>query len=112
MSRCVGIRNALKICATVTSSRTLASVLRLYLSLRLSDGFAMRNSVSLILQRILFCQLILDVCELDRRARRTLFDPEALERIACNTVSAQRCLSWTKIGEGMYVFSCESAIIY
>ncbi|KAI0343378.1 hypothetical protein BDW22DRAFT_1427993 [Trametopsis cervina] len=40
--------------------------------------------------------------ERHRKARRTPFDPEALERIACSTVSAERCLSWEKIGEGSF----------
>ncbi|KZT67001.1 hypothetical protein DAEQUDRAFT_674027 [Daedalea quercina L-15889] len=40
--------------------------------------------------------------EQERKLRYTTFNVEALERIACRTVNAERCASWVKIGEGSY----------
>ncbi|KAI9062060.1 hypothetical protein FKP32DRAFT_1593922 [Trametes sanguinea] len=40
--------------------------------------------------------------EAERRGRYVSFDPDGLERIACKSVGAQKCLSWQKIGEGSF----------
>ncbi|KAI0328118.1 hypothetical protein GY45DRAFT_1326778 [Cubamyces sp. BRFM 1775] len=40
--------------------------------------------------------------EAERKARHVSFDPDGLERVACASVGAQRCISWTKIGEGSF----------
>ncbi|KAI0074748.1 hypothetical protein K474DRAFT_1647570 [Panus rudis PR-1116 ss-1] len=38
--------------------------------------------------------------ELQRKLRSTPFDVDALEGIACHAVGAQRCISWSVLGEG------------
>ncbi|KAH9838304.1 kinase-like domain-containing protein [Rhodofomes roseus] len=40
--------------------------------------------------------------EQEKKLRYTLFNVEALERIACRSVDAERCIAWDKIGEGSY----------
>ncbi|OSD08746.1 hypothetical protein PYCCODRAFT_1401461 [Trametes coccinea BRFM310] len=38
----------------------------------------------------------------EREARYVAFDPHALQRIACESVGAEECVSWQKIGEGAF----------
>ncbi|KAI9058250.1 hypothetical protein FKP32DRAFT_1597338 [Trametes sanguinea] len=38
----------------------------------------------------------------ERKARYVAFDLNALERVACESVGAQQCVSWHKIGEGAF----------
>ncbi|KAI0641815.1 kinase-like domain-containing protein [Trametes meyenii] len=40
--------------------------------------------------------------DLQRNMRYAPFNADALEQIVCRSVSAQRCVSWEKIGEGSY----------
>lgn len=37
----------------------------------------------------------------EQRCRYTPFNVDALEKIACQSIGAQSCLSWEKIGEGI-----------
>ncbi|KZT08422.1 uncharacterized protein LAESUDRAFT_649018 [Laetiporus sulphureus 93-53] len=40
--------------------------------------------------------------ELQHKVRSAPFNPDALEHVACNSVDAQHCTSWVKIGEGSF----------
>ncbi|KZT22671.1 hypothetical protein NEOLEDRAFT_1097383 [Neolentinus lepideus HHB14362 ss-1] len=40
--------------------------------------------------------------ELQRKGRYAPFNPDALEHIACESVGAQHCTSWARIGEGAF----------
>ncbi|KZT18885.1 hypothetical protein NEOLEDRAFT_1102978 [Neolentinus lepideus HHB14362 ss-1] len=40
--------------------------------------------------------------DLQRKVRCAPFNPDALEQIACDAVGAERCISWTRIGEGSF----------
>ncbi|KAL0945745.1 hypothetical protein HGRIS_014889 [Hohenbuehelia grisea] len=50
-----------------------------------------------------FVTLLISILHEERRARRLEFDPEALQRIACDALGASECTAFEPLAEGMFL---------